>query len=307
MFKTVCYFIIILYLNQSFATEPSNSSDPKSFVKNFCENYDSQKDFFKKMSSEILSNEHRRKQLVLDLTQKNVPKCEIALKEYMKRILEEDDYTPKLGEQAFLSLALIAKIPEASTVIAREIDKGYLSSWIDTLKDTNDTEYINSLNSWIKRVATEIRKNDNFSLKKTPQLNNEKEIKYPDMVRIWTPILMNRYLNEIIQRKTLLNEEQFGHLNIIYAATTPAYRITFSDQIAKIVSINTKTWISSFKKESMWVEFRLFPIMEKVGSYEIRKELEILSNSPDQNDLIKNLAKSTLEKLRQKKYSYSTD
>jgi hypothetical protein len=309
MHKIIYCLAIVIYSNFVFADQaktqteqptPKAPVDHKKFVKEFCENYDSQKDFYKKMSKEILSDEKMRKQFISDLTQKKLPGCELALKDFMKGILAENDYTPKAGEQAYLSIALIAKIPEASEVIEREIDKGFLSSWIDTLKETNDNAYIQSLNNWIKRVATEIRKKDDTKIL-DPSLYGKlpfdgKGIKYPDMVRIWTPILMNRYLSEMVKRKTKLDVEQFGYLNIIFAATTTSYRETFLDQIAEIVFNNPQTWILSYRKEPAWVEFRLFPIMKKAGGGEIKREMIWLSKY-HQDGHIRTLAISTLEAL----------
>ena len=312
MHKIIYCLVISFYSNFVFAdqaksqpAQPSQTSkkaavDHKKFVKEFCENYDSQKDFYKKMSAEILSDEKMRLQFASDLTQKKLPGCELALKNFMKKILDEDDYIPKPSEQAFLSIALLAKIPEASQVIEKEIDKGFLSSWIDTLKETNDSGYIQSLNNWIKRVAIEIREKDDTKTL-DPSLygmlpGDGKGIKYPDMVRIWTPILMNRYLSEMVNRKTKLNIDQFGYLNIIFAATTTSYRETFINQIAEIVANNPQDWILSYRKEPAWVEFRLFPIMKKAGGGEIKREMIWLSKY-HQDGRIRTLALNTLEDL----------
>jgi hypothetical protein len=78
--------------------------------------------------SEIVSStkntiENKRKEFITGLAQKKFPNCDNILKEYMKKIISENDYTPKAGEQALLSLALVAKIPEATKMIEREIDK----------------------------------------------------------------------------------------------------------------------------------------------------------------------------------------
>lgn len=309
MYKIIYYLAISFYFSLAFADQPKEKTEQilakeevnqEKFVKEFCESYNSQKDFYKKMSKEILSNEKIRTQFASDLTRKKLRGCELALKDYMKKILAEKDFVPKPGEQAYLSLALIAKIPEASEVIEREIDKGFLSSWIDALKETNDIGYIQSLNNWIKRVAAEIREKDDTKIL-DPSLygtlpNGGKEIKYPDMVRIWTPILMNRYLSEMVKRKTKLDIDQFGYLNIIFAATTSSYREIFADQITEIVANNPQTWILSYRKEPTWVEFRLFPIMKKVGNGEIKREMIWLSKY-HQDMRIRTLAINTLEAL----------
>lgn len=315
MYKIIFCILIFICNNFVFANENSKNINknevspeikPEIFVKEFCDNYDEQKDFFKNMAKDILAHEKRRTEFASGLIRKKYPQCEIALKDFMKKILAEKEYTPKAGEQAFLSLALLAKIPEASKVIEREIDKGLLSSWIDTLKETNDSGYIQSLNSWIKRVAKEIREKDNTKILEAALYGKPpadgKDIKYPDMVRIWTPILMNRFLNETITRKTKLTVDEFSQLNIIFAATTTSYRETFIDQITKIVANNSQAWILSYRKEEPWVEFRLFPIMQKLGKKDsdIKREIIWLSKY-HQDGRIRTLAMNTLENIAVKK------
>ena len=315
MFKFLYCLLIGMFQTFIFANqieklttqkESKTEEDSPSIVKDFCEKYDNQKDFFNDMTKEILSNEKRRAELASGLARKKYPKCELAIKDYLKKTLSEKEYTPKQGEQAFITLGLIAKIPDASQVIEKEIDKGYLSSWIDILKETNDAGYIQSLKSWIKRVAKEIREKDNTkildpSLYGKPSTDG-KEIKYPDMVRIWTPILMNRFLNEMIARKTKLTENEFNELNIIYASTTTSYRETFVEQITKIVANNPKDWLLSYRKEEHWVQFRLFPIMQRLGKKDGNIKLEIIWISKYHSDgRIRTLALNTLEKIATKK------
>jgi hypothetical protein len=286
------------------AEEKTAIKNPKEFISNFCSNYSEQNDFLKKMAQDIIPNDHTREYLVAGLKDNKLPGCKKALQDFMKKILAEKDFIPKAGEQGFLSLALLADIPEATVVIEREIDKGLLSSWIDKLKAANEAGYLQALNSWIKRVAHEIREKNNSQLQDTNDYGllakSGETVRYPDMIRIWTPILMNRYLNETIKRKTKLSETEFNHLNIIFAATTTSYRETFSDQIAQIVANNPQTWLLSFRREPTWVEFRLFPIMQKVAGGDIKREIIWLSKY-HQDVKIRTLALNALEKLEIKK------
>jgi hypothetical protein len=100
----------------------------------------------------------------------------------------------------------------------------------------------------------------------------------------------------MVMRKTKLDIDQFGYLNIIFAATTTSYRETFIEQIAEVVANNPQTWILSFRKEPTWVEFRLFPIMKKAGGGEIKREMIWLSKY-HQDGHIRILAMNTLETL----------
>ena len=75
------------------------------------------------------------------------------------------------------------------------------------------------------------------------------------------------------KRKTKLDIEQFGYLNIIFAATTTSHREIFIDKITEIVANNPQTWLLSFRKEPTWVEFRLFQIMEKINNGDIKREI----------------------------------
>lgn len=308
MFKILLLNITIFCISFAYAqkTEPNIQDSEKqqqaetTFITEYCEKNSDHEKFLKNLAKEIMSIETRRVIFVTGLTQKKFPNCERILKEYIQKIIAEKDYVPKAGEQAILVLALLAKVPEATKMIEREIDKGYLSSWIDALKEADDNGYILSLKSWIKRVAKEIREKENTKLLDVTEYGktsaNGKEIKYPDMVRIWTPILMNRYLTEMIARKAKLSVEEFNELNIIFASSTASYRDTFFDQITILVSNNAKDWILSFRKEEPWVEFRLFPIMQKLGKQDgyIKREIIWLANY-HQDQKLKSLARATLD------------
>ena len=113
---------------------------------------------------------------------------------------------------------------------------------------------------------------------------------------------MNRFLNEMIARKTKLTENEFNELNIIYASTTTSYRETFVEQITKIVANNPKDWLLSYRKEEHWVQFRLFPIMQRLGKKDGNIKLEIIWISKYHSDgRIRTLALNTLEKIATKK------
>ncbi|WGL59228.1 hypothetical protein QEJ31_11915 [Pigmentibacter sp. JX0631] len=299
MFKNFYIFsLLILTANVASAQSASNSDE---YYINFCEKNSNQEKFLANIGKEILSNEQKRVEFISGLAKKKYPSCIEILTEYIKKIISEKEYKPKAGEQSILSLALVAKIPEATKMIELEIDKGYLSSWIDVLKETNEQGYILSLKSWIKRVGKEIREKDNTKLLNVSEYGKAqlgKEIKYPDMVRIWTPILMGRYLTEMISRKEKLTESEFNDLNIIFAASTTSYRETFLDQIIKIVENNPKVWISSFRCEEPWVEFRLFPIMKALGKKDgyIKREIIWLAKY-HQDPKLRSLASATLDSV----------
>lgn len=299
MFKYF-YFYLLLILTSSLAFAESASQSDEYFI-NFCEKNSSQEKFLANIGKEILSKEQKRVEFISGLTNKKYPACIEILTEYIKKIISEKEYKPKAGEQSILALALVAKIPEATKMIELEIDKGYLSSWIDVLKETNEQGYILSLKSWIKRVGKEIRERDNTKLLNVSEYGKAqvgKEIKYPDMVRIWTPILMGRYLTEMITRKEKLTVSEFNDLNIIFAASTTSYRETFLDQIIKIVEYNPKDWITSFRCEEPWVEFRLFPIMKILGKKDgyIKREIIWLAKY-HQDPKLKSLANATLDSV----------
>lgn len=299
MFKYF-YIYLLFILNSSLAFAESTSQSDEYFI-NFCEKNSSQEKFLANIGKEILSKEQKRVEFISGLANKKYPACVEILTEYIKKIISEKEYKPKAGEQSILALALVAKIPEATKMIELEIDKGYLSSWIDVLKETNEQGYILSLKSWIKRVGKEIRERDNTKLLNVSEYGKTqigKEIKYPDMVRIWTPILMGRYLTEMITRKEKLTVSEFNDLNIIFAASTTSYRETFLDQIIKIVENNPKDWITSFRCEEPWVEFRLFPIMKILGKKDgyIKREI-IWLGKYHQDPKLKSLANATLDSV----------
>lgn len=318
--KIKIYFLILIPTIFSFLNSNAESSNTqiKATTKNeieqqivsLCNEYkshygkDKVEEFFKKIKKEILFFENKRAVFGQGLVQKKITGCETALSDYINKSLSSQNYEPKPGEQAFLSMALMAKIPAAYKVIEKEIDKGLLSSWIDKLKETNENAYYDALQSWISKVAQEVRtlsKDTNLDDSNYGKLTKENnELKSPNAVRIWTPILMNRYLTETIQKQKKLHQNEFSHLNIIYAASTSSYKEIFGEQISKIISYNSKEWVLSFRKERPWIQFRLFPLLQQSNDGNITREIIWISNNHE-NKKLRELALSTLEKLAEKR------
>ncbi|KAB8031932.1 hypothetical protein [Fluviispira multicolorata] len=315
MFNKITFIVLILVFFQARAKSVEKIKQdipikeqitPEQKVTKLCNEYETnknikyQKEFIEKIKNEVLLDDKVRAQFAKDLVQKKIKGCESALREYVTNMLSLKDYEPQLGEQGFLSLALMAKIPEAYKVIETEIDKGFLSSWIDILKESDDKAYMQSLSNWAFKVGKAIREIDKASLVESSEygkIKNENiELKNPDQIRIWTPILMNRYLIENVKRKNKLNEDELANLNIIYAASTPSYKEIFGDEIAKIAKNNIGAWIRSFRKEPVWAQFRLFQLMEKIGGGDIKREIIWISNYHESIKM-RAIAVGTLDKL----------
>ncbi len=305
--KKIIILFSILSLNVFGQDKTLNENiSPQKKVAKLCSEFETGKsfnylkDFIERIKNEVLLNEKVRVQFAKDLNSKKLKGCENLLREYVLNMANKKDYEPQLGEQGLLSLAIIAGIPEANNVIEKEINEGRLSSWIDTLNSTDDKAYIKALNNWVLKIAKAIRESENSSLSEISdygKIENENvDLKNPDKFRIWTPILMNRYLIENVKRKSKLNEEEFSNLNIIYGASTTSYREIFGDEIAKIARNNVEKWILSFRKEKAWVQFRLFPLMERIGGGEIKREVIWISKH-HQSKKMRAIALSTLEKI----------
>jgi hypothetical protein len=303
MHKKIFYIALFFFL-KSHICRASFTIETQNKVKNFCENYNHDKEFYQKTVKEILSQETLRFYLAEGLRHNQLPGCKKAFKDYLKKRLENEDDETQPGDQAFLSLGFLAKLPESQKIIEREIDKGLLSSWIDLLQKENEEAYRHALGKWITRVGQELRQKENAGLRAVSDYGKApadgKGIKIPNMVRIWTPILMSRYLSDSIKTQKKLDVIEYGHLNIIFASTTTSYREIFKEEISKIIANNTTQWIQSYKKEPPWIQFRLLPLMQNIDSGDIKREVIWLSKH-HQDPLFRTLAINTLEKIALKK------
>jgi hypothetical protein len=296
-FGSISFLLILSLL--SLNSYPLDSVKTKNKVIEVCKEYDGNElKFLQRMSKEILPDPKLRDDLIRNLKAENIPGCKNALSDYIKGILKNKDKKYRRGMQAYLSLALVANIPEARQLIESEIDDGTLSDFIDVLKETDENVYYRALGKWVEKVSTEVRKAAHADLQPEDKYGRVQQTDHSEQglstISIWSPLFMNRYLAEAIHRKEKLTKKEFSDLNIIFASANGSYRGVFYDPFVTLVKSNTQQWIYSFRIEQAWVQFRLFPILKQPGNGPMKRELIWLAEY-HQDGRIRLLAQNALD------------
>lgn len=294
--KIVFFLIILFCLQRTFSSEAESKGvteqQPFSLEK-FCSSYVGQDDFLKEMAQKVLKNNELRVELVNSMRKQKASGCAAALSNYLNK-------ETKSFDESYLALAFAANLPVATEIIEKEITEGKLLDWLDILNQSDKNSYFKALTQWVNRVASQIRLVDHAETVdgklygKVTESGND--IKPPESIPIWNPIIINKYMTEITNQKIKLTKNDFANLNIIFASSNQSYREIFLKQMASVVTLGQTNWILSFREEPSWAQFRLFPIMEKVGGGLMKRELIWLSKY-HQNFKIRSVAAIALEKV----------
>ncbi|MES2615298.1 MAG: hypothetical protein V4591_07785 [Bdellovibrionota bacterium] len=303
MLRSYFIFIMLCSINIAFA----ETSSPLFNIETFCKTYTGQTDFLKDMSKNILKESDRRLQLVNMMSHNRAQGCQNAITDFLNKYSQDDSTADKPdGFESVLLLAFAAKMPEATKVIEKEITQGRLTNWLDVFQKSDREAYYKTLSQWVERVAQLIRNLDHAELvdeKLYGKISeNNTEIKPPESISIWNPMIINKYMSEILEQKIRLSKNSFENLNIIYAASNQSYRDVFLTKMASVIELSQPNWVASFRLEPSWVQFRLFPVMGKVGGGFIKRELIWLAQY-HQNYKLRALAQTTLEKVNMRSQS----
>lgn len=292
-------FFLLLFNSHSFAVVKQPFS-----VEVFCSTYNGQSNFLAELSKKILTNNAYRIELVKLLRNEKAKGCKSALDDYLNKFLENSiNKTNETGFASYLLLAFASNLPVATKIIEKEIMGGNFIDWLDVFEKSDREAYFKTLSQWVERVAQLVRKLDKANTIDEnmygKMVGNENDIRTPESIPIWNPMLMNKYMNEVIYQKKKLTKDNFNNLNIIFSASNQSYREIFLTKMDSIISFGEINWILSFRIEPSWVQFRLLPVMGKVGGGLMKRELIWLSQN-HQNFKMRSVAQSTLEKINNK-------
>ncbi len=298
-YLTIIPFLCFFILNTaSFA---ALADEPKAIVVKFCRNYSGQDKFLSDLSTNIINSRETRLELVHLLKVHKVKGCEQALGDYLDRIISgEHKKEDSKNFDSYLLLSFAADLPQATALIEKQIDKGELVEWLDVFEKADRESYFKALSRWVERMAALLRKLDH-----APTLNaqaygknihNLDKISPPDAIAIWNPLFINKYLSEVKTQNIRLSKKECAQLNIIYAASNQSYREIFVEDMASALKKSDVNWLASFREEPTWVQFRLFPVMGKVGGGLVKRELIWLSKYHESFQ-VRSVAQSTLEKI----------
>lgn len=299
------YLYLLVFCMQVFAKPNLSQPSPTEIifldVEEFCKTYSGQSDFLVEMTQKIIRKNNKRIELVKLMSQNKASGCRNAITDYLNQFLpEESDKVKQENFESVLLLAYLTKLPVAKKLIEKEIRQGKLMNWLDVFKQSDKDAYFQTLSQWVQKVAVLIRQLDHAEKVDSKYygrlLGNEKDIKTPESIPSWNPMLINKYLDEVMARKEKLSIEGFGDLNIIFAASNQSYREIFISKMASIITPYQTNWILSFRSEPSWVQFRLFPVMSKIGGGLMKRELIWLSQN-HQSFKVRSVAQTTLDKV----------
>ncbi len=298
--KLIYITLALVWCKNIAAALPHNIVSPVN-VEKFCQSYSGQSHFLNDLSSQVIANRATRLELVRLLKLNKALGCRQSLADYLNQFIDEPqgkEYDKNFD--SYLLLSFVANLPQAVTLIEKKIDNGELVEWLDVFEKADKEAYFKTLSRWVNRIANLLR-----TLDRSPTVDikmygknaqSDDKISTPDSIPIWNPLFINKYLSEVKSQHFKLSKNEFANLNIIYAASNQSYRDIFLVNMADAVRISETNWVMSFREEPTWVQFRLFPVMGKVGGGVVKRELIWLSNYHE-NFKFRAVAQSTLEKI----------
>ena len=300
--RKIYLFISFYFLTSVYAVGSSTIPEaPELSIEKFCSEYSGGRGFMEDLSQKILKDNHQRFKLVQLMKNKKAQGCANALTEFLNSLEADGPKGKKPGYfQSFLVLAYAANLPVATKIMEQEINEGNLMTWLDVLEKQDKLIYFKSLSLWVHKMAVLLRQVGRANLVDVSQYGKNSGIQNdshtPESIPIWNPVFNLKYMEEVSRLKMKLSIEDLNDLNIIFATSNQSYRDIFLKNMSVVISLSEKNWITSFRQEPSWVEFRLFPVMEKVGGGMMKRELIWLSNYHE-SFKIRSLALSTLEKV----------
>jgi hypothetical protein len=263
-------------------------------------------DLRSKMVSEIVPFSDRRSELVKLLQKGEGGRCRESLQQFVSSAAsgKEKEIDSK-GRLTLILLAVSGSLTDSSSVLAHEVASGRGNELLDTLRSVDEPAYERTLREWMASTARELR--DAQAMRPTGDAAYGRATVSADAAeregaRILNPLMMERRLSLAIERKSVLSMEELADMNAIFAGSAAAYRDVFAPLYGSVLKTNVSTWIASFRKESAWVQTRLFPLMTRVGGPEVVRELMWLADN--HADLrIRALAERSLDEILKVKKS----
>jgi hypothetical protein len=241
--------------------------------------------------------------------------CEIALRELIgqfKDSIDKGNYeSSKQALRPYVLLAVVTGMPEGAELLGKLLIADNSGDWLVSLRSFDADVYAQVLESVAMKVATKLRQDLDLGLIDPSMYGQIKSNVFVEKrVRYNNPLLIHSYLASLVERdvrakdknrsgekrQKFPDESVWASLNILYATMGIQDKTNATSLLVNFVKAHDSAWISSFRKEPVWVQFRLLSIAKSVGGSEVVRELMWLSeNSID--DQIKILATSTLDEI----------
>jgi hypothetical protein len=253
-----------------------------------------------KMVADIVPFSDRRLDLIQMLQKGEGGRCRESLQRFISDVAagKESDLELK-GRLTLILLAVSGSLTDSAKVLSLEVSSGRGSELLDTLRKVDEAAYERTLREWMSSTAAEIREaqathptGDAAYGRVTVPAEGAERVG----ARILNPLMIERRLTLASEHKSTLSGQELSDMNAIFAGSTAAYREAFAPLYRSVLTTNVSAWIASFRKESVWVQSRLFPLMTLVGGPEVVRELMWLADN--HADLrIRGLAERSLDEI----------
>ncbi len=253
-----------------------------------------------RIEKEYLVEKQTRTALVEALRTGTMNPCREELSKYIDVLLQSaaKGQLPKL-RPALLSLALSHNLPDVQKVMALYIEHGVAGEWLDSLKALDDKLYFEILGRWVSDTAQLIRINQNLGLRSPAEygmMSLMSTTEKREAVKLVSPLVVNRYLNELSARKKVLTQTEILSINALFAGTSANDRQLLLEPIARIFRRQESDIIVAFRQESVWAAFKLLPLLGKLGGPEMARELMWLSQN-HKDVRMRSVASRTLDEM----------
>ncbi len=252
----------------------------------------------KHVLQDLLPVGSKRAQLIDELRAGKSTRCGGVLRNYVAAIERRKESAELLPLRLLiLEVAGMGKLSGTADVLERDAFADCSADVLAVLEKVDAARHSASLTKWAHETAGQIRSSlgatlgdeSQYGLNSIPDSGTGKQ-----MSRVAAPLFLERYLSLLVESKEKLTAERLEDLNAIYAGTPASHRNTFLPMLTQLLSANSAAWITSFRKENVVLQARLFPLFEAVGGAEVVKELLWLSvNHADTR--IRALAERTLD------------
>lgn len=237
------------------------------------------KDIRTNLSKTTIPSSASRMALVNGLQKNQLPRCREALVDFFKMLKDKPaEVVAENGKRSFVTVGVAAGIEEAFAALEAEMERDSDEDWLEILRAEAPSSYTRGMKKFISIVASQIRYAQSMP-KNAPEAYGAAttDSKERTPVRPTSPLIVERYLTEINASKRNLTLDELSELNAIFAGSTQSYRQVFLSPLRNVLSRQSVDWIASFRKEPVWSQVRLFPLMSSLGGPEVARELMWLS------------------------------
>lgn len=241
--------------------------------------------------------------------------CALALRESLGQVRDSIDNgsyeKSKQLYRPYVLLAVVTGMPEGAEVLGKLLMADNSGDWLVSLRSFDGDVYTQVLESVATKVANKLRQDLDLGLIDASMYGRIKSNVFTEKrVRYNNPLLIHSYLASLVDRdasgplkKKLAEKERrfpddgvWASLNILYATMGIQDKTNATSLLVNLIKAHDADWIASFRREPVWVQFRLLSIARLVGGAEIVRELMWLSENA-LDDQIKILAASTLDEI----------